>query len=92
MVQYCERSQYEEGMAIVARYSGDLKWHRATIVTKIAVSNGEFEYDVLYVDYGSSERLSEKEILPLCEHFCELPQEVIPCCLADVFPVSCKSL
>ena len=92
MTQFCESFQYQEGMPIVARYSGDLKWYRATIVTKIAISDGKFDYDVLYVDYGSSERLSQKEILPLCEQFCELPQEVIPCCLADVFPVSCKSL
>jgi len=77
--------ELKQGYPVVARFSSDLKWYRALI---IEINSKEDQYDVLYVDFGSSERLTKLEILPLCEEFCELPQNTIPCCLADIAPFS----
>ena len=50
----------------------------------------EDSYNVLYVDYGNNAVVASSKILPVCDKFCELPMETIPCCLADVSPTSRK--
>jgi len=81
----------EEGVAVVAKYAEDERWYRALIVSKCQhEEDREDQYNVLYVDYGNSKPVSLHEILPVCQEFCELPMETIPCCLADVIPISRK--
>ena len=70
-------------MAVVARFSEDDKWYRALVITK---RDGN-EFNVLHVDFGSNEWTKEDCLLPICEQFCELPMETIPCCLADIQPL-----
>ena len=81
----------EEGVAVVAKFPEDGKWYRAIIVSKCQQQEErEEQYNVLYVDYGNSRPVTLQEMLPVCEEFCELPMETVPCCLADVIPISRK--
>lgn len=87
---------YEEGIAVVARFAEDNRWYRGLIVSQCnnndddGGESSEDCYNVLYVDYGNNAVVQASKILPVCEEFCQLPMETIPCCLADVSPTSRK--
>lgn len=94
---------YTEGMAVAAKFPADDKWYRAIIVSKVEqeeqeeqragmMDSQEERFSVLYVDFGTSEVIEAKNILPICQEFCALPMETIPCELADVEPHSRMSI
>ena len=47
----------------------------------------KFEYEIVHVDFGSSEWVKHDAIQPVVEKFFELPMETLPCCLADIEPM-----
>ena len=88
------------GNAVVVKYSEDGNWYRAVIkhlripdtgkdsYTEQPRSSGsQFEYEVLHVDFGSSEWVKHENIRPVVEKFFELPMATLPCCLADIEPM-----
>ncbi|XP_057313217.1 uncharacterized protein LOC130654621 isoform X2 [Hydractinia symbiolongicarpus] len=81
----CSDVTYSVGMCVVARFSVDNRWYRGIIVS--TNPDKHIEYNVLHVDFGSSEWVTVEKLLPVYKVFCELPMETIPCCLADVEPL-----
>ena len=73
---------------MIAKYTPDNRWYRGLVVSKD--EELQDKYNVLYVDFGNSDVVSIHDILPVCDEFCALPMETIPCCLADIDPLSRK--
>lgn len=79
---------YKVDDPIAVFYFSDEMWYRALIRSLRSGVDNKIEYEVLYVDFGSSEWIYEENILPIVQRFCELPMEVIACSLADLKPCS----
>ena len=88
------------GDAVVVKYSEDGCWNRG-VIKHLRIPNTEevsnakqprspgsqFEYEVLHVDFGSTEWVKHENVRPVVEKFFQLPMETVPCCLADIKPM-----
>ncbi len=81
---------------MIVKFSEDKKWYRGVIkhfkvpdkgIARRSITDDEFVYNVLHVDFGSSEWVGPSEIRPVVETFFELPIETLPCCLAGISPM-----
>ena len=86
--------------AVVVKYSEDGYWYRG-VIKHLRIPNADetsqreqpqsnanqFEYEVLHVDFGSSEWVKHENVRPVVEKFFQLPMETLPCCLADIEPM-----
>lgn len=84
-------SKPHAGQIVAALYKEDNMWYRAYVlaVFQIPVKPGKYkvEVDVVYVDYGNSERLPLNYIRPIPERFLKLPFCAFVCSLTQVAPV-----
>lgn len=76
---------FKIGDFVVALFSEDGMWYRA-VVNDIQ-SEG---VNVLFVDYGNSEVTPSKNLRRLEPSFVNLPAQAVPCCLAEILPLTDK--
>lgn len=72
---------------VLAKYTLDNRWYRARIKKQYPPplgSNISTEFDVLYVDYGNSEKLSLNRLRMPQKKFLKDPEYAIECCLPDI--------
>ncbi len=93
------KTRLDIGDAVITKFSEDGKWYRGVIKhLKIPESlkrksescvgeDEDFVYEVLHVDFGSSEWVNIFEVRPVVEKFFDLPMETLPCSLADIAPM-----
>ncbi|XP_061186866.1 uncharacterized protein LOC133194990 [Saccostrea echinata] len=73
---------YAPGEMVVARYSVDLQWYRARVI-----SSGDRKVEVFYVDFGNKEFVSDKSVRNIDPQFLHLPLQALECFLVDIEPV-----
>lgn len=69
------------GAAVLAQYDMDMVWYRGKITEVLAET-----CQVLFVDYGNVEVISNQKIYSMLAHFMELPAQAIHCSLEVVSP------
>uniref|UniRef100_A0A3Q1I304 Tudor domain containing 1 n=1 Tax=Acanthochromis polyacanthus TaxID=80966 RepID=A0A3Q1I304_9TELE len=70
------KSRPAPGAACCAQFSGDNNWYRAVVLEV-----GENEMNVIYADYGNSEKVPFSRILPIPMHLLQLPFQITRCTL-----------
>lgn len=71
----------KEGVACVAKYTGDGAWYRG----KILHVEGTTEVEILFVDYGNKEKTPIDLIKAIEEEFVGLPPQAYHCSMSGVF-------
>ena len=70
----------QDGLPVLAKFSGDGCWHRASIVS----SDSKGSCSVMFVDYGNTEKVVASQVMATSSEFLELPAQAIRCTLAGV--------
>lgn len=70
--------QPRTGAACCARFTADNNWYRAVVLEVY-----DQEANVVYADYGNSEKLSLSNILPIPARFLQLPFQITRCSIVD---------
>ena len=71
-------ADFSVNMACGAKFSGDDSWYRGKVAAVYPVS-----VEVLFVDYGNSEKVLKSDIRNLSEDLIELPTQAIHCTLEN---------
>ncbi|KII74149.1 Tudor domain-containing protein 1 [Thelohanellus kitauei] len=78
--------QFRVGDSVAAWWSKDNEWYRG-IVQSIGMDGRDRRkkfIQVLFVDYGNTEKIESIDVFPLEQKFAELPIQLIECCLSNV--------
>ena len=72
------------GQPVLAQFSKDKRWYRATVIT----ADTDDTISVFYIDFGNRETLPSSKLCSIPDKFLSLPKLKLSCSLHDVEPCS----